>query len=99
MAAKVDILIESVRYAADHRIEQVRGYVRRGPTYSDLVLLSRADLFEALKSGKKLYTGSRKDLLASTFSLGSKVALKDGALTNLGAKTDPGDYLQDTPLF
>ena len=99
MAAKVDILIESVRYDADHHIQQVRGFVRRGPTYSDLVLLSRADLVEALKSGKKLYTGSRKQLLASTFDLDGKVMLKDGALTNLGAKTDPGDYLQDTPLF
>ncbi len=99
MAVKVDFLIEAVRYDAEHRIQQVRGYERRGPTYSDLVILDRAQLLDLLKRGKKVYTGRRKDRLASTFDLERKVSRKEAAITNLEAKTEPGDYLQDTPLF
>ena len=80
MAKKYDGVIEAVRYNPDGQVTLVRGYVLRGVTYSDRVLLDRDTLVEQLKEGKKFTTGQRKEYLASTFELGKpvKVVNKDG---------------------
>jgi len=41
---KFDGVIEAVRYSPEGAVSQVRMYERRGPTWSDCVLLDRAEL-------------------------------------------------------
>jgi hypothetical protein len=71
----VDGVVEAVRYDLQKNITLARVYVRRGPTYSDSILMTRETLVEKLQSGKKYYSGSRKPYLASTFFLNQKFSL------------------------
>ena len=66
---KYDGVIEAVRYKPEGRVEWVRAYLRRGPTFSDHVLLQRQELIELLKSGKRFMTGRRVELRGSTFEV------------------------------
>ncbi|HTP01780.1 MAG TPA: hypothetical protein VMJ64_10435 [Anaerolineales bacterium] len=97
---KFDMVIEAVRYK-NGKIELVRGYERRGATFSDRVLLDRKTLLERIKDGKRLVTGQRKEYLASTFDVGKPVKLvgADGkqVLTTL-AEADH-DELEGVPSF
>lgn len=97
---KLDGVIEAVRYKGG-KIELVRLYERRGPTYSDHVLLDRAKLLERLRQGKRLFTGRRTPLLASTFELDNPVVLSgsngDAVITTPGGEGQ--DKLEDVPLF
>ena len=72
---KIDGVIEAVRYNPDGRINWVRAYLRRGPTYSDRILLDRQKLIGLLKSGKSIVSGVRVEQMASTFQLGKPVRL------------------------
>lgn len=86
---KFDVLIEAVRFAEDGRIDLVRAFERRGATFSDNILINRADLVTRLKSGQKMITGSRKEYLGSTFNTQKVVKLSgDNISTNPTSKTD-----------
>jgi hypothetical protein len=102
MAQKYDGVIEVVRYSPAGKIELVRAYERRGPTFSDRVLWNRSELVERLKSGRKIVTGSRKLLLASTFEVGKTVRLLRGSrgdVVTTAAGPGEGDQLDGVPLF
>jgi hypothetical protein len=62
-----DGVIDAVHYTPDGSVDWVRIYERRGPTFSDHVLIPRPVLVERLKSGKRFVTGKRLIHLASTF--------------------------------
>jgi hypothetical protein len=98
--AKVDGVIEAVRYKGG-KIELVRLYERRGPTFSDHVLLDRPALLSRLKDGKNLVTGRRQPLLASTFEVALPVLLSNDKSDSI--VTTPGghgpDRLEGVPLF
>jgi hypothetical protein len=66
---KFDGVIEAAHYAPGGQVEWVRGYERRGPTFSDLVIIQRFDLIQRIKTGKRFVFGSRKEYLASTFDV------------------------------
>jgi hypothetical protein len=66
---KIDGIIEAVHFTPSKQVEWVRAYERRGPTFSDLVIIQRNDLIERIKSGKNFFVGSRKEYLASTFDV------------------------------
>ncbi len=72
--ARFDGVIEAVRYKGG-KIELVRAYERRGPTFSDRVLIDRSALIALLQAGKRFVTGQRTELLASTFQVGKLVTL------------------------
>jgi hypothetical protein len=99
---KVDGVIETVRYDPEGTLSLIRVYERRGPTYSDLILLSRDQLIQKLRTGKKFYVGKRIPLLASTFELGKPVKLS-GQVGHeiIVSQTDGGthDDLSNAPLF
>jgi len=100
MAAKYDGVVEAVRYKGG-QIQWVRAYERRGPTFSDLLLLPRKDLIERLKQGKKFVTGRRTELLASTFEVDkplqvSKSNSHEIVATRAGATQDE---LEGLPVF
>jgi len=70
---KYDGVIEAVRYRTEGKVEWVRAYLRRGPTFSDHVLLQRQPLIDLIKQGKRFVTGSRVTFLASTFEVSDPV--------------------------
>lgn len=74
MAKKIDGVIESVRYK-NGQIAAVRAYERRGATFSDRLLLDRKTLLERLQQGKHFVSGSREELMASTFKTDSPILL------------------------
>ncbi|MFO7584768.1 MAG: hypothetical protein R6W69_08565 [Anaerolineales bacterium] len=95
--AKFDIIITTVRYAPDGKIEMVRAFERRGATFSDHVLLSRDVLLEKIKDGKKCVSGRRKEFLAGTFEVDKTVQVVGDFIT-----TEPNakqDSLQNVPIF
>ncbi|HEX7555578.1 MAG TPA: hypothetical protein VF338_03060 [Leptolinea sp.] len=102
MPKKVDGVIETVRYDPKGMISQVRVYEKRGPTFSDRVLLSRDQLIQKLRIGKKFYVGKRILLQASTFELGTAVSLAGQAGQEF-IVSNPGqhdhDDIQGVPLF
>jgi hypothetical protein len=97
---KFDGVIEAVRYKGG-RIELVRAYERRGPTFSDRVLLDRATLLARIRQGKRFVIGQRRKLLASTFDVGMPVNLvgqeDSQVLTTLAGHTQ--DLLDGVPVF
>lgn len=98
---KFDGVIQAVHYQADGQVAWVRAYLRRGPTYSDLVLLDRKMLIEQLKTGKRYYSGQRVTQLASTFDLGDPLQLidKDGKqILVVGNQVAEGDQLRGVPV-
>jgi uncharacterized protein YjhX (UPF0386 family) len=100
MAKKFDGIIEAVRYK-NGQIVMVRAYERRGASYSDHLLISRRDLLERLKSGKKFVTGSRTEFLASTFEAGRAVQVvsRDGKDFISTRDTADRDELEQAPVF
>lgn len=100
MAKKIDGVIEAVRYR-NGQIVMVRAYERRGASFSDHLLIQRRELLERLKKGKKFVTGSRRELLASTFdSVGAvQVVSRDGKEFITTRDTADRDDLEQVPLF
>ena len=97
---KYDGVIDAVRYK-NGKIELVRAYERRGPTFSDYVLLDRKTLLDRLNKGKHFVTGQRKELLASTFEVGKPVKLAghdDKQIITTLAQSDH-DELDQVPAF
>lgn len=77
---KFDGVVEAVHYNPDGEVAWVRTYLRRGPTFSDYILLDRQTLIEHLKAGKKYLAGERIMQLASTFDVSKPLHVinKDG---------------------
>ncbi|HAX68813.1 MAG TPA: hypothetical protein PK152_14560 [Anaerolineales bacterium] len=100
MAKKFDGVIEAVRYK-NGQISFVRAFERRGSTFSDHLVLDRKTLLERLQKGKVFVTGSREDLLASTFQVSKPVLLvkaneREFISTREGTEHDE---LENVPLF
>ena len=98
--AKFDGLIEAVRYAPDGKIELVRAYERRGATFSDILLINRANLITRLKSGQKFVTGTRQEFLGSTFDKTRVVQLNGDVISTLGSVNRGNtsrDLLEEVP--
>lgn len=80
---KHDGIVEAVHFKGG-KIAWVRAYERRGPTWSDIVLLDRATLIERLENKKKFFVGQRIVLNASEFEIGERIVLQ---------KTDKGPVI------
>jgi hypothetical protein len=98
----IDGVIETVRYDPEGKVDLVRVYEKRGPTFSDVVILTRDQIIRKLRTGKKFYVGDRISLQASTFKLGKLVFLSgpvghEVIISQAGSKDQ--DNLQDAPLF
>jgi len=95
--AKFDILIETVRYALNGKIETARVFERRGAAFSDQFLMPRETLLGKLNDGKKCVTGQRKQFLAGTFETDKTVQVSGGFITT-GSQADR-DILENVPIF
>jgi hypothetical protein len=100
MAKKVDGVIEAVRYK-NGQIEVARTYERRGAAFSDRLLLSRKELLESLKKGRRFVTGTRKEFMAGTFEEGSpvQVVTRDGKEFIATNADSDRDNLEPAPVF
>ena len=99
--SKIDGVIEAVRYDAEGKINLVRGYVRRGVTYSDRTLLDRKSLLERLRQGQRFVTGQRKEFWGSTFEVGKPVerlAFNEKEFITTDGQSGR-DMLENTPIF
>ena len=94
---KFDGLIETVRYAPDGKIDLVRAYERRGATFSDHILIKRAQLVERLQKGEKFVTGQRVEFMGSTFESAKSVHLNENVISTGNAGNH--DLLEDVPIF
>lgn len=72
---KYEGVIDAVHYLADGQVDWVRVFERRGPTWSDRVLLDRGALIERMKAGKRFYTGRRIEFHAGEFEVGAPLKL------------------------
>ncbi len=97
---KFDGVIEAVRYKGG-KIDVVRAYERRGPTFSDRILLDRKTLIERLQKGKRFVTGQRKEYLASTFEVAKSVILEgqNGRQVVTTRPQNEQDLLEGVPAF
>ena len=98
-----DGVVEAVRYKKQGEIQMVRVYQRRGPTWSDHVLLERGELLSQLKSGKRYFTGRRIQNLGSEFELGSQIRLagngKGEHIVSGNSSLGGADMLEGVPLL
>ena len=100
MAKKIDGVIEAVRYK-NGQIVAVRMYERRGFTFSDHLMLDRKTLLERLQKGQKFVSGTRQDLMASTFNLAKPILLvkAEGREFIATSESATRDELENVPLF
>lgn len=100
MAKNFDGVIEAVRYK-NGQISIVRAFERRGTTFSDHLVLDRKSLLERLQDGKVFVTGSREELLASTFNVSKPVMLvKSNDREFIATREDiDHDELENVPFF
>src|SRR5512140_3198189 len=97
---KFDVVIEAVHYQ-NGKIDMVRVYERRGPTFTDRILLDRKTMIEQMKQGKHFVTGQRKEYLGGTFDVGKAVKLagQDGNQVVTTAAESDHDELEGVPAF
>ncbi len=97
-----DGIIEAVRYAPDGRVELVRYYPRRGPTYADVHLLTRQQLIDQMRDGKRFQVGIRKGNLGSEFFLRSALHLtsaSEDAFIRTSDSSSQSDDLSPAPII
>jgi len=73
---KADGVVEAAHLNKDGDLLWVRAYERRGPTWSDVVLLDRANLISRLEKGKRFFIGKRIEFQASEFEIGEPIRLQ-----------------------
>lgn len=99
---KYDGVVEAVHYKPNGEVSWVRAYQRRGPTFSDHVLVKRDDLIQQIKSGKNYMVGQRVLLKASTFDISSPVqVIQSGGMDILvvGQNKSDVDQLDGVPII
>jgi hypothetical protein len=99
---KVDGVVQAVHYNPDGQVDWARVYVRRGPTFSDRMILNRQALIANIQSGKHYFIGERVPQMASTFELASplQIAEKNGKQILLaGAHDADRDLLVGVPVI
>jgi hypothetical protein len=102
MARKiVDGIVQAVHYDTDGKIDWVRAFLKRGPTWSDILLLDRETLVREIKAGKQFRTGKRVPLMGGTFETHTPLRLveKDGGeILVAGEIQTDVDCLEGVPL-
>ncbi len=94
-------MVEAAHFNPEGELLWVRAYERRGPTWSDVVLLDREHLLKRLEKGKRFFVGQRQKFKASEFKLGKAINLgkgKSGPVIIVGhEKNSEKDVLESIP--
>ena len=104
---KYDGVIEAVRYTPDGKVSIARAYERRGPAFSDRILLNREELIKRLEAGEKYMVGKRVPKMGATFEISTRVYLVEGAekvcwistSKDSSGQTSNRDEIEGAPLF
>ncbi len=99
---KFDGVIEAVHYQPDGQVDWVRAYERRGPAFSERILLDRQTLVERLMAGQRFVVGKRLPYLGSTFAVSQPVRLvqrSDGDALVVGDVQGEEDRLEGVPVI
>ena len=97
-----DGIIVAAHYKNAGVVDWVQAYLRRGPIWSDVVLISREALVEQLKSGKNYVTGIRVEYMGMTFETADAVNLitnKDHDILVTGDIESETDRLDNVPIL
>ncbi len=99
---KIDGVVDAARFDPDGRLACVRVYQRLGATFSDHVVMDRAQLVALLKKGKRFGFGQRKESWGFSFEPSSEIKLvtengQDVLRTTPGSGA--GDDLKGIPFF
>lgn len=70
---KYDGVVTAVHYNPDRQVDWVRIFLRRGPMFSDRIMLDRQSLIDEIQSGKKFKVGTRVEYDAGTFEVSDPV--------------------------
>ena len=71
-----DGVVEAVHYKPNGELDWVRAYLRRGAAFTDRILLTRQQLVEQLKAGKRFVLGERIQYLGGVFHVSEPIRLK-----------------------
>ena len=99
---KFDYLVEAVHYSPTGELEKIRLYERRGPSFSDRIIINRNQLIRVLIAGKKVVVGNRIPYLASTFNQTGEIQLsgsKDAPVLVTGGVISSQDSLAGIPVY
>lgn len=99
---KYDGVIEAVHYNKDGQVEWVRAYERRGPAFSDIVILDRKALISQLKDGKIYFSGRRIVYMGSSFEVSNQVFLREAngkEVLMSGDLNSKRDFLEGVPVI
>jgi hypothetical protein len=99
---KYDGIVQAVHYGEDGQVLWVRAFLRRGPTWSDHVLVDRQTLVERLKAGKQFVVGKRVERMAGTFETSTLVQLRmqnGDEILIAGNSSAENDCLEGVPLL
>lgn len=98
-----DGVVDAVHYNPDGSVKWLRAYERRGPTFSDLILIPRDEMIARLKDGKVFVTGQRVAQLASTFEAYKRIRVVDGSSGEVLVSGEQGspdqDLFPDVPVI
>jgi hypothetical protein len=104
-----DGVIVGVRLLFSGKVDWARVFLRRGAIFSDRVILSRKELIEQIKNGKKFVIGERVVYQAGTFKISQSVSVtqkngEDVLVSGDSESPDEGitshrDFLDDVPII
>jgi hypothetical protein len=99
---KYDGVIQAVRYDDQGQVVWVRGFLRRGPIWSDHIQLDRQELIDKINSGKVLMAGERIPYLGNTFETSNPIKVVQVDQKEIIVTGDGGektDNLEGVPLI
>jgi hypothetical protein len=98
-----DGVVDAVHYNSDGSVKWLRAYERRGPTFSDLILIPREEMIARLKAGKVFMVGQRVSQMGSTFEVHDRIQLADSGAKEVLVSGEQGqpdhDRLPDVPVI
>jgi hypothetical protein len=98
---KYDGIVQAVHYTPQGQVAWVRVFLRRGPTWSDVILLDRQSLIDQIGAGKRFMAGDRVPLLAGSFEVSKPIKIlskDDGKILITGDLVSEKDCLDGVPL-
>ena len=72
---KYDGVLEAAHFKPDGQLDWVRVYIRRGAIFTDRIMLSRQELADQLKEGKRYMLGERIINMGGKFNVSQPVRL------------------------
>ncbi len=97
-----DGIIVAAHYKAEGDVDWVQAFLRRGPIWSDVEIISREALVEQIKSGKNYVAGTRVKYMGTTFKTGDTVNLitnNDHDILVTGDQESDTDRLDNIPIL